>query len=312
MIFEVTILGSNSAIPAYGRLPTSQVINIRDKLYLADCGEGTQIQLQKHNIRKSRINEVFITHLHGDHFYGLVGLIASFHLLKRAKPLQIYGPEGLKEIIELQLKYSETTLKYELVFHQTAPVSGEVVFENEDITVMTLNMKHRIPCTGFLFAEKTKARKINPEKTTEFDVPLSFMSQLKNGKDYVDKSGKVIKNDLLTLPPPPPRNYAFCTDTAYNEDILQYIDGADLLYHEATFGQESAERAEETHHSTAKQAALIAKKGNVGQLILGHFSAKYVDLSPLLEEAREVFGNTELALEGDKFEIPLQRVVEQE
>ncbi|MCH8331396.1 MAG: ribonuclease Z, partial [Bacteroidetes bacterium] len=282
---------------------TSQVVTVNNKIYLIDCGEGTQIQLRNLNFKASKIDHIFISHLHGDHFFGLVGLISTFHLLKREKPLNIYGPDGLEEIIYVQLKYSNTKLCYELNFHTIEEYNGQIIFENKDLTIETVAMKHRIPCAGFVIREKERPRKILQEKIEEYHLPIEVMSDIKDGQDYTNEKGQVIPNDELTTDPPPPRSYAYCTDTAYNEEIITAIKGVDLLYHEATFGEDSADRAATTFHSTAKQAAAIAQKAEAGKLLIGHFSAKYKTLEILLEEAKSVFPNTELALEGTTFSI---------
>ncbi len=305
MTFEITILGSNSAIPAHKRHPTSQIINIRDQLYMVDCGEGTQMQLSKYKIRRSKIDHIFITHLHGDHYYGLIGLITSYHLVRRSAPLHIYGLKGVKEIIDLQLKHSKTRLLYELIFHPIDGRKHKQIFENDDIAVTTIPMNHRISCCGFLFREKRQGRKIIGEKLKEHKVPHSFIPSLRLGEDFVDSNGTVISNDQLTTHPPLTRSYACCSDTAYDENIIPMISKVNLLYHEATFGEDSKQRAKETYHSTAMQAGMLAKKAEVDHLLIGHFSAKYKDHEHLLKEAQSVFDNTSLATEGERFHIPL-------
>lgn len=302
MSFEITILGNNSAIHAHGRHPTSQVLNIHDKLYLIDCGEGTQMQMSYYKIKKSRIDHIFISHLHGDHFFGLIGLLTSYHLLRRANPLHIYGPKGLDEIINIQLSFSETKPVYEMIFHEVNCKEPEVIYETPELTVTTFPVMHRIPTAGFLFQERNELRKVLIEKVNEYNIPHTYIGELKKGKDYSD-NGEIVANDLVTTAPAPPRGYAFCADTLYTESIVRYIKGYDLVYHEATFMEDSAERAKITFHSTAKQAGTIAKKAGIKRLLIGHFSAKYENLLPLLNEAREIFQNTELALEGKRFEI---------
>ena len=302
MTFDVTILGSNSALPAHGRHPTSQVVNHNEKFYLLDCGEGTQMRLSDLKIKRSKIDQIFISHFHGDHYYGLIGLITSYHLLQRQAPLHIFSPRGLKEIFDANFKYSQTHLVFDLQFHEIDCNQSEVIYENDDISVKTILMNHRIPCTGFLFREKKHARKINAEKIQEYHVPISAIADLKKGKDFISGS-EIIPNSELTLDPSPERTYAFCSDTLFNEGIIPTIEGVDLLYHESTFMNESADRAAQTFHSTTLQAATIAQKANVKKLIIGHFSAKYSDLNLMVEEARTIFPNTELALEGEKFEV---------
>lgn len=302
MIFEVTILGSNSALPAHGRHPTAQVLNHNEKLFLIDCGEGTQMQLSNYHIKRSKINHIFISHLHGDHYYGLIGLLTSYHLLKRKEPLHLFCPKGLKEILLLNFKFSDTHLHYELVFHEVNAAGSDVIFENEELTVSTLPMKHRIPCNGFLFREKPRQRRILPEKLEEYGIPISKIQDLKEGKD-IELAGDLIPNRQITGEPQPSRAYAFCSDTLYSEDLLPLITGVDLLYHEATFMNDSAERASMTFHSTTIQAATIAKKAAVSNLLIGHFSAKYEDLELILQEARTVFPHTRLAIEGNTVQV---------
>lgn len=305
MTFEVTILGSNSALPAHGRHPTSQVINLNEQLYLIDCGEATQIQLARYKVRVSKIEHIFISHLHGDHYFGLIGLITSYNLLGRTIPLNICGPAGLEEIIKLQLKHSDTQLRFPLIFHHFDPENGKLVFENDQLEVISLEMHHRIPCSGFIFKEKPSKLNIRPEKITEYELSFDQIKNAKNGQDVKLSDGRVILNSELCLPPGKPRNYAYCTDTLYNEDILPYIKGADLLYHEATFDKSRLVRAHETFHSTSEEAGTIAQKAEVKKLIVGHFSSRYKEpeMQALLEETQSVFPNSELAIEGTTFEL---------
>ncbi len=303
MTFEITILGSSSATPIYQRHPTAQVLNIHERFFLVDCGEGTLIQMNRFRIKFHRINHIFISHLHGDHYLGLMGLLSTMHLQGRTIPLHLYAPNDLQQIIDIQLRYSQTVLRYELIFHPVNSSSSELIFEDDDVEVSTIILNHRIPCTGFLFCEKQRHRKLIKEKLLEMNIPVSVYQDLKNGKDYVDEKGKRFLNAELTNDPRLPRSYAFCSDTLYNELIIPQIKEIDLLYHEATFMNDKLERAAETFHTTAAQAATIAGKANVKRLIIGHFSARYKDLYPLLEEAKAVFENTTLALEGDRFVI---------
>ncbi len=302
MTFEVTILGSNSALPAHGRHPTAQVLNHHEKLFLLDCGEGTQIQLSAYRIKRSKISEVFISHLHGDHYYGLPGLLTSYHLLKRSEPLHLYCPKGLKDIIDLNFRYSDTRLSYELIVHEIDCSQVQQIYENNHVTVTTIPMKHRIACCGFLFREKERERVILPEQLARFNVPLSVIGTLKFGND-ITVDGVTIANRELTQDPPPPRAYAFCSDTIHSPGLIENVKAVNLLYHEATFMEESAERASLTYHSTARQAATIAKKSGVKKLLIGHFSAKYDNLQLLLEEAKAVFPATEIAVEGQTFKV---------
>jgi len=303
MTFEITILGSSSATPIYQRHPTAQVLNIDERLFLVDCGEGTLIQMNRFRIKFHRINHIFISHLHGDHYLGLMGLLSTMHLQGRTIPIHLYGPSDLKEIIDMQLKYSQTDLRYEIVFHPINPSSSKLIYENDELQVHTIVLNHRIACTGFLFCEKQKPRKLVKEKLIEYHIPVSAFPDLKDGKDFVTEDGKVIPNSELTNEPRSPRSYAFCSDTLYHKQIIPQIRGIDLLYHEATFMNDKLERAAETFHTTAAQAASIAVDAGVKRLIIGHFSARYKNLYPLLEEAKAVFENTSLAQEGDHFNI---------
>jgi len=303
MNFEVFILGSSSATPIYQRHPTAQVIKIHERIFLVDCGEGTLIQMNRFKIRFHKINQIFISHLHGDHYLGLLGLISTMHLQGRTNDLHIYCQKELKEIIDIQLKYSETVLRYKIHFHFLNATKDELIYSDDDIEVNTISLKHRIPCTGFLFKEKPRLRKLLRNKLTSYDIPVSAYEKLKNGEDFVSESGQKISNAEVTTDPRPPRSYAFCSDTIYDERLIPILKNVDLLYHEATFMNEKEERAKETFHSTAAQAATIAVKAEAKRLIIGHFSARYKNLYPLLDEARIIYPNTTLALEGDRFTI---------
>ncbi|MBA2407359.1 MAG: ribonuclease Z [Chitinophagales bacterium] len=302
MTFEVTILGSNSALPSHGRHPTSQVVNHNENLYLLDCGEGTQIQLSTYKIKRSKINHIFISHLHGDHYYGLIGLLTSYHLLKRTEPVNLYGPKGLKEILEVNFRYSDTRLVYTLNIHEINCSDSELILESDQLAISTIPMKHRIPCCGFLFRQKPAGRKIIAEKIAFYEIPLSAIPDLRTGKD-ISLGDRKIPNEELTTDPPIPKSYAYCSDTLYNETFLNIIHGVDMMYHETTFMDDSKGRAEITYHSTTLQAGMIAKKAAVKKLLIGHFSSKYDDLSLLLQETKSIFENTELAEEGKIFKI---------
>ena len=304
MRFDVTILGSNSAIPAHGRHPTAQLLNINEKHYLIDCGEGTQIQLNRYRLKKGKINHIFISHLHGDHYFGLIGLITTMNLIGRTNPLDIYAHSALEEIIQMQLDVSNLILRYELNFHAINDHKSEQILKNDEIIVESIPLNHRVPCVGFIFKEVKQDRKYLTEIGEKYNVPVDAISHIKKGQDYTDENGNVIKNEELTQDPPKPRKYAYITDTTYLESIIPKIKDADLLYHEATFVHELHERAKETFHTTTTQAATIAKKANVKKLIIGHFSAKYKTLEPIIDETRETFPNTELAIEGRTFSIP--------
>ena len=301
--FTLTILGCSSATPTSDRNPTAQLLSHGDKLFLIDCGEGTQVSLRRMHIHFQRIKHIFISHLHGDHFYGLIGLISSMHLLGRTKPLHIYGPTQLKEILDLQLLASQTTLLYELEFHTTQAEKPEVLFEDDHITVSSFPMLHRIPTTGFLFREKPYERKMRKEMLELLKIPVHLIPKLRAGEDYVASDGTIHPNQSITMESPQPRSYAFCSDTAYFEEIIPVIHGANLLYHETTFMNDRIANATDKFHSTTGQAATIALKADVKKLLIGHYSARYDDLQPLLDEARTVFPKTDLAVDGSIFEI---------
>lgn len=303
MKFEVTILGSNSATPLYGRNHTAQVLNCNETLSLIDCGEGTQLQLQRYGFKINRIKHVFVSHLHGDHYLGLIGLISSMHLNGRNEELHIFGPRGLQEIINMQLQYSETSLRYQLVFKETNPEKEETILSDNNFEVKSFPLTHRISCTGFLFREKPRLPRINKDMIERLNIPNAYFSLLKRGIDYKDVEGNVYKASDLTLPPLAPRAYAFCSDTVYTQDYWSSIQGVDTLYHEATFLHEMLDRAIDTFHTTALQAAEIAIAVGANKLLIGHFSARYKDLQPLLQESRAIFAHTQLAVEGQTFEI---------
>ncbi len=300
-MLAVTILGNNSAVPAFDRHPTSQVVTMNGNLFLVDCGEGTQIQMIRYKIRRSKISHIFISHLHGDHYFGLVGLINSFGLLSHLQDLHIYAPYPLQEIIEWQLKVASTTLPYKLFFHTIS--KEEVLVEEEKFSVKCFPTNHRIECYGFAFHEKKSKRKLLPEKAEEYGIPVSFYDRLKNGEDFVQLNGSIVKFEWVTEDVPPGKTYAFCADTKYDESIIPHIQNADMIYHETTYLDALQERAIARFHSTTRQAALIAKKANVKKLLIGHFSSKYDTVEEFEREAREVFLNTELALEGVTYTV---------
>lgn len=300
-MFAVTILGNNSAVPAFDRHPTSQVVTLNGNNYLVDCGEGTQIQLINYKIRRSRISHIFISHLHGDHYFGLVGLISSLSLLSHKQELHVFGPSALKEIIELQLKVADTQLCYPLHIH--AITEPATLLDDDNLVVKCFPTNHRIECYGFSFEQKTQARKLELKKAQAHNIPYTFYDNLKNGENFIKEDGTVINYESVTLPGNTGKKYVFCADTKYDERILPHIENADMIYHETTYLDNLRERAEDRFHSTTKQAALIAKKGNVKKLLIGHFSSKYDTLEEFEAEAREVFLNTELALEGTAYTI---------
>jgi ribonuclease Z len=303
MKFEVTILGSNAAVPAYGRNLTAQVLNVHDQLFLIDCGEGTQIRLLDYKIKLSKIERIFISHLHGDHVFGLIGLLMSYGLNQRDKPLYLYGPAGLESLIQEQLRITQGYLCYPLHFMTTEPDQLELIYQDELMEILSFPLDHKIRCNGYLFREKPGLRRMNKEMIEAHKIPIEQILDIKQGADYLDAQGHRIPNELLTYPPRPARSYAFCTDTAYSEAIIPWIRGVDLLYHEATFTRDLQEHARSTGHSTAEQAAQLASAAGVKHLLIGHFSSRYGDLSPLLEEARAVFPNTSLAIEGRLFYV---------
>lgn len=301
--FEVLILGSSSATPMYGRHPTAQLVNIDEQLHLIDCGEGTQMRLTRFGIKLNKIKTVFISHLHGDHYLGLMGLLSSMHLMGRKKELNVYGPPGLREIMELQFYHSQTAIRYPLHFHTTSMEGEQLLMENERLTVHSFPLDHRIPCTGFRLAEKQKLPRLNAEEVARLGVPKSFYKMLKAGYDYMAPDGSVHAWQSLTVPAPVPRTYAFCSDTVDSGNYLESLAGLDLLYHEATFLDDMRERAIETFHTTALQAGQIAGRVGAKKLLIGHYSARYRDLAPLLHEARSVFPATELAIEGQWYPV---------
>jgi ribonuclease Z len=300
---KLTILGCYAATPRTFTNPTSQILEIKNRLFLIDCGEGTQVQLRKNKIRFSKINHIFISHLHGDHFFGLVGLVSTFTLLNRATDLHIYGPTGIKEIIKLQLRLSNSWTNYGLHFHELDSNESQVIYEDEKVTVKTIPLKHRIYTNGFLFQEKLDKRKLNADAVRNFEIESCYYQNIKNGKDIVMEDGRFIENSQLTFDPIPPKSYAFCSDTAYDESILPLLNDVDVLYHESTFLQSEEKLAKKTLHSTAKEAATIALKANVKKLILGHYSTRYENIILFKEEAQTIFSEVLLADDGKSFDF---------
>lgn len=299
----LTILGFNSAIPTVNSSPTAQFLEMEERAFLIDCGEGTQVQLRKAKARFSKINHIFISHLHGDHCFGLPGLIASFRLLGRETPLHIYAPKGIKEMLETIFRITETHKGFELIYHELESKKSVKIFEDNRLEVFTIPLNHRIYCNGYLFREKPKERHLNMQEISKYpEIETCDYHNLKLGKDFILSDGYVLKNEVLTTEPSKSVSYAFCSDTRYHESILPIIENVDVLYHEATFLHELKDMADYTGHTTAMEAARIARKANVGKLILGHFSNRYHDLNVFTDEAREVFANTFLpkALEAVK------------
>ena len=295
-MLAVTILGNNSAVPAHNRHPTSQVIQTHDHKFLVDCGEGTQMQMSVYKIKPGKINHIFISHLHGDHYFGLVGLLTTLGLNNRKNELNIYSPEGLKEIVELQFRVADANLSYPLHFHILK--NEVIIYEDKKIEIECFRVNHRIECWGFLFREKKNSRKIDPKMVSQYNIPTSHYENLQEGQDYVTPSNEIIKNDILTFPGVHSSSYAYCADTGYFEQVIDKIRDVDLLYHESTYLHALEEKALARFHSTSRQAAAIAKKANVKKLLLGHFSSMYDNIDQFKNEACEIFENTECAIEG--------------
>lgn len=303
MPFELTILGSSSALPTSDRYPTAQVLNVPGHFFLIDCGEGTQIQLRRNKISFSKIKHIFISHLHGDHYYGLIGLISTMNLLGLKNDLHIYSHSELKNLIQPQIDFIKGDMKVNLIFHPLNFKKPQKIYSDKKVEVISFPVKHTIPTCGFLFKEIQKQANIRKESISEYNIPIAKIKEIKAGSDFVTEEGKVIPNKKLTNPPPAPRSYAFCTDTVYHEDILETVKDVDLLYHEATFPEEMKEFAKKTLHSTATDAARIAKLANAKKLIIGHFSARYNDASLFKKEARSIFKNTLVAKEGKVYKL---------
>ncbi|QLE02233.1 ribonuclease Z [Galbibacter sp. BG1] len=298
---KLHILGCYSATPRAFTNPTAQALELKNHIFLIDCGEGTQVQLRKQKIKFARVKHIFISHLHGDHFFGLPGLLSTFRLLGREAPIHVYGPKGIKNAVVTMLKVGQAWTNYPLHFHELKSEASELIFEDENVEVHTVPLKHRVYTNGFLFKEKEGDRKLNINAVNEYGIDTCYFQNIKKGKDVVLESGETVPNEVLTLDPPAPKSYAFCSDTSYSEAIVPIINNATLLYHESTFLNEHEALALQTGHSTAKQAATIAEKANVKKLILGHYSTRYKDLKMFQDEAKEFFGNTELAEDGKTF-----------
>src|SRR5690606_36517951 len=276
---------------------------MRNQTFLIDCGEGTQVQLRKNKIKFSKINHIFISHLHGDHSFGLIGVITTFAMLGRETDLHVYGPKGIKELILIQLRISGSFTSYNLYFHELESNESEVILEDEKVIVKTIPLKHRVYTNGYLFQEKSKERKLNKEQAEQYGIDKCYYQNIKNGNDILLDNGQIIPNSALTTNPEPPQSYAFCSDTIYKEAIIPIIENVDVLYHESTFLEKDAQYTERTMHCTAKQAATIALKANAKNLILGHYSTRYGSIEPFKQEAQEVFPNVHLADDGKFFEF---------
>lgn len=302
--FDVHILGCGSAIPTLKHFPTAQVLDIRDKLFMIDCAEGTQLLLRKQKLKFSRLNHIFISHLHGDHCFGLIGLLSTFDLLGRTSKLHLYSPgEDLERLLRPQIEYFCRGMGYEVVFHAVPHKEATIIYEDRTLTVETIPLKHRIPCCGYLFREKAALPHIRKDMIDYLQIPSFAINSIKEGAGWIDENGREWEHEKLVFPAEPARSYAYCSDTIFRPQLVEQLKSVDLLYHEATFTEECAKRAKETYHSTAKQAASIAKDANVGRLVIGHFSARYEDEQVFLTEAQEVFVNTLLAKDGLKISI---------
>jgi ribonuclease Z len=301
--FRVHILGCGSALPTLRHYASSQVIEIREKLFMVDCGEGTQMQLRRSHIRFTKINHVFISHLHGDHCFGLVGMISTFGMLGRTAPLHVYATAEMDSILRSQLEMFCGALEYEVIFHPIDTAQHAVIYEDRSLTVTTLPLKHRVPCCGFVFREKPTLPHIRRDMIDMYGIPLCQISNIKNGQDWTTSDGTVIPHERLTTPSAPARSYAYCSDTAYMPRLHEYLKGVTSLYHESTYADADKGRAKIYYHSTARQAAMVARDAGVGQLILGHFSARYDNEQVLLKEAKDTFKNTILADEMQIFDV---------
>jgi len=300
---KLTILGCHSATPRANINPTSQVLEIKNHMFLIDCGEGTQVELRRNKVKFSRIKHIFISHLHGDHYFGLVGLISTFNLLTRDTELHIYAPKGLKDVITLQMKLSGSWTSYPLFFHELTSKESELIYEDDKVEVRTIPLEHRIYTNGFLFKEKENERNLDMNAVLNANISKAYYRKLKQGADVENEDGVLIKNEMVTKDPKPAKSYAFCSDTVYNESVIPIIKNATALYHESTFLDKNESLCIPTKHSTAKQAATIAKKANVGTLILGHYSTRYTDYDEFKTEAKTVFEKVLLAKDGKSFEF---------
>ncbi|WP_282180688.1 ribonuclease Z [Maribacter stanieri] len=300
---RLTVLGCYAATPRTLTNPTSQVLEINNHIVLIDCGEGTQVELRRHKIKFSRINHIFISHLHGDHFFGLPGFISTMRLLGREKELHVYGPKGIKEAITLLLKLGDSWTNYPLLFHELSSKESELIFEDEKISVTTIPLDHRVYTNGFLFREKIGKRKLNIDAAEAYGIDKAYYHNIKNGKNITLDNGKVVDNKKLTFDPPAPKSYAFCSDTIYDESLAAKIKDVDILYHESTFLESEVDLATKTKHATAKQAAKVAKDANVKTLVLGHYSTRYKSIELFKEEASTVFPNVLLADDGKTFDF---------
>ncbi len=308
MAFELTVLGSSSAIPTVSRFPTAQVLNVRGRFFLLDCGEGTQIQLRRFSINMSKIGHIFISHLHGDHVFGLFGLLSSYNLMGRKADMHIYAHRDFEPTLEHYRKHFGVELSFDIVFHPFTAVKQMEIFNDKHLTVEIIPLRHSVPVVGFLFREKKKLLNIRKDAIDQYALGIKDIRNIKTGMDHVTEDGRVIPNAELTLPPFKTRSFAFCTDTLCFSKLKTVLKDIDLLYFEATFSAKEKKLARLTGHSTSEQAAQLAKQANVGKLLMGHFSTRYKSITPLLKEARAVFPNTEAVADGDKFSIDPERI----
>jgi ribonuclease Z len=309
MPFIVTVLGSSSALPTSTRFPTAQVLNVHERFFLIDCGEGTQIQLRRCGINMSKINHIFISHLHGDHVFGLFGLLSSYNLLGRKSDLHVYAHQNLNATIEHFKKYFGVDLSYEIIFHSLSPTRSEIIFTDKHLTVQTIPLRHSLPVAGFIFRERQKKLNIHKEAIQKYNLGIKDIRRIKDGQDYITPDGNTIPNAELTYPPVPPRSYAFCTDTAFFTKLTKQLTNIDMLYYEATFADKDKKLAKLTSHSTSKQAAYLAKSINTKKLLIGHFSTRYKNINLLVDEARSVFAETYAVEEGENYAVELQREI---
>ena len=299
----LTILGCGSALPTRKNFPSAQLLELRDKQYLIDCGEGTQIRMRQMGVKTARLGHIFISHLHGDHCFGMIGMISSFGMLNRTADLHIHAQPDLEKILKPQLMYFCQDLPFDVIFHNINPRKNEMIYEDRSIQVFTIPLKHRVPCCGFLFEEKPRDRHIIREMIDFYHIPTWRIPKIKQGEDFVTDEGEIIQNNQLTTSPVAPKRFAYCSDTAYSEKIIPMIEGVDCLYHEATFMEDETIHSNQTEHSTARQAGEIARRANVKKLIIGHYSARYNNQIELLDEAKAVFENTVLGEDLTVYEI---------
>ena len=303
MPFDITVLGTASATPTSTRHQSAQIVNLLGRFFLIDCGEGTQMQLRKSKIKIQKINFICISHLHGDHYLGLVGLLSTMNMLGRKKTLTIFAPKGLDKIIELHFKFSYSNLTYELNIVNLQGAKLVSLHEDDACQLFSFGLKHRVPCWGFKLIEKQRPKKMIKNMIEKYSIPFNLINDIKSGSDYINNKGEIIKNNLLTTSSYTPRSYAYCSDTLYFPSLVRHIQDVDLLYHEATFHSDLSSKAKSTFHSTAQDAAKVALQGNVKKLLIGHFSSRYKDLSVLKIDAEKIFNNVDLAIEGKKFKI---------